>query len=301
MRASRGSPRPHAAPWRGVGSILITLAAASSCAGASAVSPPPTASLPSGTAGTAVEVLDGDTLRVSLGGTEDTVRLVGVNAPEEGECWSDEATGALGTFVGAGTVLLERDVSDRDAYGRLLRYVITTDGRDMGGALIDGGHAIARSYPPDTARDAEYRELQASAREAGLGLWARDACGDGSWASIDPASIVIEVHPDAAGDDSRNLNDEWVRFANRGAEPLDLSGWLVRDESSTHRYRFVGLVLPAGATVTLHSGCGVDTDSVRYWCVRGSAIWNNSGDTVFLLDPAGNVVTQLGYQPPHVP
>jgi hypothetical protein len=33
----------------------------------------------------------------------------------------------------------------------------------------------------------------------------------------------------------------------------------------------------------------------RYWCVSGSAIWNNGGDTAFLLDPVGNVVAQLGY------
>ena len=131
-------------------------------------------------------------------------------------------------------------------------------------------------------------------------MWARDACGSGPWVSIDPAAIGIEVHADAAGDDSRNLNDEWVRFTNHGAAPLDLGGWMVKDESSSHRYRFVDLVLQSGAAVTLRSGCGSDTDTERYWCTSGSAIWNNSGDTVFLLDPAGNVVAQLGYPTPLV-
>jgi micrococcal nuclease len=244
------------------------------------------------------QVIDGDTLRVAGPGPEDVVRLVGINAPGHGECWASEATAALAELVGVGPVRLERDVSDRDRYGRLLRYVITPDGEDAGGLLIDGGHAIARAYPPDTSRDAAYRERQRVAREAGRGAWARDACGAGPASRIDPDGIGIEVHPDAAGDDSQNLNDEWVRFTNLTADPLDLEGWMVRDESSSHRYRFDALVLAPGAPVTLRSGCGADTVTDRYWCVSGSAVWNNAGDTVFLLDPTGNVVAELGYPVP---
>jgi micrococcal nuclease len=249
---------------------------------------------------TVTEVVDGDTIHVATDGITDTVRLVGINAPEHGECWSDEATEALRGFLGNGPVGLERDVTDRDQYGRLLRYVTTPSAEDVGGLLIDAGDVIARSYPPDVARDADYRARQAVASESGLGLWARDACGSGPWASIDPSSIGIEVHADAAGDDSRNLNDEWVRFTNRAPGPLDLGGWMVKDESSSHRYRFVDLVLAPGGSVTLRSGCGSDTDTDRFWCTSGSAIWNNAGDTVFLLDPAGNVVAQLGYPVPPV-
>ena len=150
-----------------------------------------------------------------------------------------------------------------------------------------------RTRPTPHAHEG-YRDRQRLAQEAGLGLWARDACG-AALTSIDPASIHIEVHPDAAGDDSLNLNDEWVRFTNRGAGGLDLDGWTVRDESSSHRYHFDGLVLPPDASVTLRSGCGMDSDTERYWCVSGSAVWNNGGDTVLLLDPLGNVVAQLGY------
>jgi micrococcal nuclease len=219
---------------------------------------------------------------------------VGINAPEHGECWADQATAALTAIVSPGPVRLERDVTDRDRYGRLLRYVMTSTGQDAGGLLIDGGHAIARAYPPDTARDADYRERQQVAVEGGRGSWAREACGPGA-PDVDPATILIEVHPDAAGDDARNLNDEWVRFTNRDVSPLGLEDWMVRDESSSHRYRFEALTLAPGAAVTLRSGCGVDTDSERHWCVTGSAVWNNGGDTVFLIDPVGNVVAQQGY------
>ena len=54
-----------------------------------------------------------------------------------------------------------------------------------------------------------------------------------------PVSVEIDLHPDAAGDDNANLNDEWVRFTNTGAVPCpDLAGWTVRDESSSNRYTF---------------------------------------------------------------
>ena len=47
--------------------------------------------------------------------------------------------------------------------------------------------------------------------------------------------------------------------------------------------------------VTLFSGCGPDDETARYWCMSGSAVWNNSGDTVFLRDPSGNIVASLSY------
>jgi len=291
MAGHDGTPRGAPA----LAAVLGLLVAA--CAGgATAATPGP--SVAADAAWTVTEVIDGDTLRVAGPAPEDVVRLVGINAPEEGECWADEATAALTRIVSSGPVRLERDVSDRDRYGRLLRYVTTMDGEDVGGLLIDGGDAIARAYPPDTSRDAGYRDRQRVAQAAGLGAWARDACGAGPATFVDPATIRIDIHPDAAGDDASNLNDEWVRFTNLAREPRDLGGWMVRDESSSHRYRFEALVLAPGASVTLRSGCGADTDAERHWCVSGSAIWNNAGDTVFLLDPAGNVVAELGYPAP---
>jgi micrococcal nuclease len=272
---------------------MLAALAVGGCAGAIAASPPAGSGHPAATWSVS-EIIDGDTIRVSQPTAVETIRLIGINAPEGGECWADVATEALSGLLAVRVVTLEQDLSDRDRYGRLLRYVATPDGADVGGLLIDGGHAWARSYPPDTSRDAVYRERQDRAQQARLGLWAPDACGAAT-PSIDPSAIGIEIHPDAAGDDSRNLNDEWVRFINLDDRDLDLDGWMVRDESSSHRYRFEGLVLPPGGSVTLRSGCGTDSAIERYWCVSGSAIWNNGGDSVLLLDPLGNVVAQRRY------
>lgn len=104
-------------------------------------------------------VTDGDTIDVRIDGRVETVRLVGMNAPERGECLADEAGRVLRARVDGERVELVRDVSDRDRYGRLLRYV-EVEGDDVGAELIRAGLALARGYPPDTGRWTEYRLVQ---------------------------------------------------------------------------------------------------------------------------------------------
>jgi len=154
-----------------------------------------------------------------------------------------------------------------------------------------GWCALARRYPPDTGRADGYERFQGEAEQAGIGVWGPDACGP-SLAGADVA--ITEVRFDATGDDNQNLDDEWVRIRNRGEVAVDLGGWVLKDPSATHRYTFPdGFVLEAGADVTVRTGCGADTATDLHWCNLGSAVWNNSGDTAFLLDPAGNVVDSV--------
>jgi endonuclease YncB( thermonuclease family) len=279
---------------------LVALAGASAPAVAVALAPTAVAAstpLPPEESWTVVEVVDGDTLDIEHGTVVLTVRLIGINAPERGECWADEADAALTELVAGGEVWLEVDVSDRDDFGRLLRYVYNERGEDVGERLLEQGAAIARSYPPDTANDERYAAAQDAAAAAGRGLWAPDACSPSRLAPVAaiPPSIGIDIRADADGDDNLNLNDEWVRFSNTGVAPLDLTGWTVKDESATHRYVFTTFELAPGTSVTLRTGCGVDSATELFWCNEDSAVWNNSGDTVFLLDPAGNIVATLRY------
>jgi micrococcal nuclease len=234
-----------------------------------------------------VEVVDGDTITVTLADGRETVRIIGINAHERGECLADEATRRLQDLVAGREVELVPDRSDRDRYGRLLRYV-EVDGSDAGAELVRAGLALARRYPPDTERAEVYEALQQEAANAGAGMWAVDACGDGA----SGAQVVIsEIRFDADGDDNQNLNDEWVRITNRGDSAVDLTGWVLKDTSATHRYPFPsGFVLEVGASVTVRTGCGTDTATDLHWCNQASAVWNNSGDTAFLLDPDGNIV-----------
>ncbi|MDD3819484.1 MAG: thermonuclease family protein, partial [Actinomycetota bacterium] len=70
------------------------------------------------------EVIDGDTIILSDGRR---VRLIGINTPEHGMYFYEEAKEALEMIVLGKKVFLEKDVSEKDQYGRLLRYVYTGD------------------------------------------------------------------------------------------------------------------------------------------------------------------------------
>ncbi|WP_233559413.1 MULTISPECIES: lamin tail domain-containing protein [unclassified Halorubrum] len=119
--------------------------------------------------------------------------------------------------------------------------------------------------------------------------------GDEETASGADALAVAAVNADAEGADGENLNDEYVVFENTGEEPIDLSGWNVADEAG-HSYEFPeGFALDAGATVTLRTGSGADTETDLYWGA-GSPVWNNAGDTVILSDAEGDRVLEVSYE-----
>lgn len=122
---------------------------------------------------TAVEVIDGDTFRIN---DETRVRLMGINSPDKGECYYSEAKEALKNLIEGQEVKLEKDITDKDVYGRWLRYaILQVPGDDnvlVNDYLVSNGLAFATYIPPDK----HYRELFVSgeeeARRDKLGLWA---------------------------------------------------------------------------------------------------------------------------------
>lgn len=85
-------------------------------------------------------IVDGDTLELGNG---ETVRLVGIDTPEVGECGYERAADALAAVALGRVVTLGASDEDRDAYGRLLRYV-DVGSVDAGLRLIRQGLATAR-------------------------------------------------------------------------------------------------------------------------------------------------------------
>jgi len=85
-------------------------------------------------------VVDGDTVELGNG---QTVRLVGIDTPEVGECGYERAAANLDRLVLGKKVRLTVSDEDKDRYGRLLRY-IDVGKRDAGLRLIKNGLAIAR-------------------------------------------------------------------------------------------------------------------------------------------------------------
>jgi micrococcal nuclease len=135
-------------------------------------SAPPT---PAGETANVTRVIDGDTIEVSVAGRTHRLRYIGIDTPERGACFFDAATERNRRLVGGRTVRLERDVSETDRYGRLLRYVYAGE-TFVNAALVREGFANASTYPPDVAHAEEFVRWQAEARKAQRGLWAPTAC-----------------------------------------------------------------------------------------------------------------------------
>ena len=119
-----------------------------------------------------IEVIDVDTITIE-GGYR--VRYIGIDTPEihpDLEAFGIEAWQANRKLVEGKEVRLERDVSETDKYGRLLRYVWVDDIL-VEAELVRQGLARAKAYPPDTKYQDYLEQMQAEAREAGRGMWAK--------------------------------------------------------------------------------------------------------------------------------
>ena len=128
-------------------------------------------------------VIDGDTLDLGV----ERIRLHGIDAPESVkpgspvEFMGKEASAANARLVEGRTVLLERDVSDRDRFDRLLRYVWVEDRGRPGRLvlvnleLVASGYAQAVTFPPDVRHADDFLEAERFARERALGLWGEAA------------------------------------------------------------------------------------------------------------------------------
>lgn len=115
----------------------------------------------------AVRVIDGDTFVLSDG---NKVRLIGINAPEKGEPYSRIATRELSNIVLNKCLVLEKGASDKDKYGRLLRYIYA-DGKFANEIMIEKGLAKAFSYGNDTKYAEIFRLDEEEARKNRLGIW----------------------------------------------------------------------------------------------------------------------------------
>lgn len=152
------------------------------------ISPPTTEPSTTSADATIDRVLDGDTIVTSDGVT---VRIVGIDAPEMGECGYEEAAGLVRELVEGQTVTLVNpaSVDDTDKYGRTLRYVDATASVDVGVQLLEAGFAVARfdyldGYDWHPRQDA-YRSLD---------LATSPACG--AAAENDPAHILAIAEPE---------------------------------------------------------------------------------------------------------
>lgn len=133
-----------------------------------------------GDVATVQRIVDGDTIVVTIQGAQETVRYVGIDTPERGQPGYRAATEANRNLVGGRTVTLQRDRTDRDAFGRLLRYIFLEDGTLVNGRMIADGWAMPVEYRPDTSRAAEFIDYARQAATQQRGFWSGDSPYDGA-------------------------------------------------------------------------------------------------------------------------
>jgi micrococcal nuclease len=128
--------------------------------------------------GEVVRVVDGDTIRVRVGGREERVRYIGIDTPEsvrQGtpvECFARRAAAENARLVDGRRVRLEADAEARDRYGRLLAYVFRIDdGRMVNESLVRGGYAVALTIAPNDRYAERFEHAAQEARASGRGLW----------------------------------------------------------------------------------------------------------------------------------
>ena len=123
-----------------------------------------------------IRVIDGDTIEVSIAGSSEDVRYIGVDTPETVkpgtpvQCYGPQAKAENHRLVAGKPVRLVFDRERRDVYGRLLAYV-HAGSRFVNAALVRGGYARTLTIPPNTAHASAFRRLEVGAGQDGRGLW----------------------------------------------------------------------------------------------------------------------------------
>lgn len=225
------------------------------------------------------QVVDGDSIELDTG---ESVRLIGINAPEQDQPFYDEAKDLLSELVLGKEVSLVRDVEDRDQYGRLLRYVYS-EGVLVNEVMVERGVATSYPFSPNTTKQMDIEKAEERAQEYGSGMWGtKESRFTVSYFTYDPP-----------GADAERLMEECVGIQNVSDERIDLAGYRVRD-AANHTYVFADQVLASGDAVSVCTGEGVNTAERVFWG-NDEPIWNNDGDTLYMTDPRGSVVLRHVY------
>ncbi len=130
------------------------------------------------------DVIDGDTVKIKINDDIETVRLIGIDAPEfahfdnKQECFAVESKEYLESLVTGKTIYLKNDdlQEDRDRYKRLLRYLLLENGTNINEIMIKDGYAYEYTYDKGYQYIDQFNEAELSASNNGLGLWSKDTC-----------------------------------------------------------------------------------------------------------------------------
>jgi endonuclease YncB( thermonuclease family) len=258
------------------------------------------------------DTLDADVPGDGLGGVL-RIRLTGIQAMEQtvyraaqrkGDCHAVEATNHLERLIKRSKkqIRVSSLYPESRSRGRRLRWVAVRYGRrwhDVGRIQLAAGNALWWPVWREDAANARYAVLAQRAAIAQRGVFSPNACGLGP---DEGHPIKLWANWDADGDDSQNINGEWIKIRNLDpVNPLPLGGWYLRD-ASLQRFTFpTGAGIPPGGDVTLYAGQGGGFGTMFYWGLPRPLFGNVSyddrgmGDGAYLFDPQGDIRASMVY------
>lgn len=143
---------------------------------------------------TVSSIIDGDTFRIKYQGKTQSVRLLGIDAPESNktrykylECFGTEAKNYLKTLIDKKKITFQFDPSQdqKDIYDRLLAYVFL-EGENINQMMIEEGYAKEYTYKTAYAYQSQFQQAEQSAQNQQLGLWNESTC----WVSFSGVQLT---------------------------------------------------------------------------------------------------------------
>ena len=207
-------------------------------------------------------VIDGDTIKIN----GSSYRLLGINTPEKGEKYSEEAKMFLESQILNSTVKLYYTAQRKDRYQRDLVYVFSGK-RNINAEIVEQG--FANTYYP-SGKDIYYSELS-SAWETCLknNVNLCESSLDSCFGCINLVDL--------------NVKNQFVLLNNTCSFSCELTDWSIKDEGRKN-YIFGQTILNPSESVKI-TASDFDKDYV----------WTSSGDTLFLRDNEGRLVLWESY------
>lgn len=170
------------------------------------------------TASKITKVVDGDTVVLENG---EIVRYIGVDSPEGRDCFFNEAKVANEKLVLNQEVQLEKDISEVDKYGRLLRYIWINDIL-VNEQLVKDGFAVVSTYPPDVKYQERFLKAQEEARNNKKGIWGEKGCpNETNKTNLTNGTSVLGASEDKNCGDFKTHREAQEFFVSQGGPQKD--------------------------------------------------------------------------------
>jgi len=213
------------------------------------------------------EVIDGDTIEAD--GMR--IRLLGINSPERGEPFYEEAKSFLEKEILNKSVEIQLGIERKDKYGRVLAYVFY-HGKNLNLELVKRG--LANPYFP-SGQDPSYGDFVRAWEEclsSNFNLCERSS-------NICSNCILLK---------NINYDEQEAVLYNECNFDCELTGWQIKDEGRK-KFFFPKFVLSAKSSVRIVVGNGENNEGTLFW--NGEKyVWTKGGDSFFLRDDKGKLV-----------